>query len=145
MVQTQTPTAIPDSHRDLLDEPYHGILTTMMPDGQPQCTLVWCDTDGEAARVNTTRERQKGRNLMAYPRATLLIVDPADSSRWIEIRGRVELIEEGAVEHLDALTRQYTRHPCYYGFVYPEEQRDRETRIICWIIPHRINCDAIHK
>lgn len=88
---------IPSSHLDLLARPIHGVLTTMMPDGQPQSSLVWCDYDGACARVNTTLERQKGRNLAANPKATLLIVDPDDTSRYIEIRGEVELVQAGAL------------------------------------------------
>ena len=44
----------------------------------------------------------------------------------------------------DALTRTYTCHPRYYGFVYPETQQARETRIICRIHARRITLDAIH-
>src|SRR6266496_1345957 len=106
---------IPESHLDLLTQPIHGVLTTMMPDGQPQSSLVWCDEDGACARFNTTRERQKGRNMAANPKVSLLIVDPEDTSRYIEIRGEVELVEAGAHDHLDQLTRAYTRHPHYYG------------------------------
>ena len=43
------------------------------------------------------------------------------------------MVIEGALEHLDALTRRYTRHPRYYGFIYPPEQAARETRVICRI------------
>ena len=136
---------IPDSHRDLVDEPVHAVLTTMMPDGQPQSSLVWCDYDGTYVRVNTTRERQKGKNMQANPKATLLLIDLNDSSRWIEIRGEVEITEDDALEHLDEITRQYTDKPCYYGHIYPEEQRERETRIICKIKPKKVNLDAIHK
>ena len=136
---------IPESHRDLLTRPIHGVLTTMMPDGQPQSSLVWCDEDGEYARVNTTRERQKGRNMLANPRVSLLIVDPEDTSRYIEIRGNAELVETGALDHLDQLTRAYTRHPHFYGHVYPVEQQRRETRIICRIHAKKITLDAIHK
>ncbi|MGB8983106.1 MAG: pyridoxamine 5'-phosphate oxidase family protein, partial [Anaerolineales bacterium] len=70
---------IPESHQDLLTRPIHGVLTTIMPDGQPQSSLVWCDFDGECARVNTSRERQKGRNMLANPKVSLLIVDPDDT------------------------------------------------------------------
>ena len=63
----------------------------------------------------------------------------------MQIRGDAELIEAGAVEHLDALTREYTRHPCYYGHIYPLEQEARETRVICRIHARRITLDAIHK
>ena len=135
---------IPQSHLDLLTRPVHGVLTTLMPDGQPQSTLVWCDYDGECARVNTSRQRQKGKNMAANPRVSLLIVDPENTARYIEIRGEVELIEEGAVEHLDQITRQYTRHPQYYGHVFPYERQFQERRIICRIHAARINLDAIH-
>jgi PPOX class probable F420-dependent enzyme len=137
--------SIPESHHDLLTRPIHAVLTTMMPDGQPQSSLVWCDDDGECARVNTTRERQKGRNMLINPRVSLLIVDPKDTSRYIEIRGDVELVEAGALDHLDQLTRQYTDHPQFYSYVYPTERQQQETRIICRIHARKITLDAIHK
>jgi PPOX class probable F420-dependent enzyme len=116
----------------------------MMPDGQPQSSLVWVDCDGECAMVNTTRERQKGRNIAANPRVSLLVVDPANTGRFIQIRGSAELVEDGAIEHLDRMTRRYTAHPCYYGYVYPVGQRALETRVICRIHATRITLDAIH-
>ena len=65
-------------------------------DGQPQSSLVWVDFDGECARVNTTLERQKGRNLLADPKVSLLVVDPDDTARFIQIRGEAELVTDGA-------------------------------------------------
>jgi PPOX class probable F420-dependent enzyme len=135
---------IPDSHLDLLTRPIHGALSTMMPDGQPHSSLVWCDYDGACARVNTTRQREKGRNMLANPKACLLVVDPENTARYLEIRGEVELIEDGALDHLDQLTRYYTHYPHYYGYVYPVEQRTQETRIICRIHATKITLDAIH-
>lgn len=137
--------AIPPEFRDLADCPPVAALTTLMPDGQPQTTVVWCDFDGECARVNTTAGRQKGRNMAADPRVTLLVVDPDDTSRYIEIRGTAELIEDRDCAHLDAITRQYTAHPSYYGYVYPKAQRGRETRLIARIHATKITLDAIHK
>jgi PPOX class probable F420-dependent enzyme len=139
----QAPT-IPADHLDLLTRPISGVFTTMGTDGQPQSSLVWVDFDGECARVNTTLERQKGRNLVADPRVSLLVVDPDNTARFIQIRGEAELVTDGAVEHLDALTRMYTRHPRYYGFIYPVDQEARETRVICRIHAGRISLDAIH-
>ena len=136
---------IPESHLDLLARPLHGVLTTMLPDGQPQSTLVWLDYDGQCLRVNTTRQRQKGKNMQANPKVNLLILDPSDVSRWIEVRGEVEITEEQALEHLDELTRQYTRHDHYYGGIFPVERQMQETRIICRIKPRKITLDAIHK
>jgi PPOX class probable F420-dependent enzyme len=135
---------IPASHLDLLTRPICGVLTTMGGDGQPQSSLVWVDVDGGCARVNTTLERQKGRNLVANPKVSLLVVDPDNTARFIQIRGDAELVTNGALEHLDALTRGYTRHPRYYGYVYPVTQQPRETRVICRIQARRVTLDAIH-
>jgi hypothetical protein len=63
----------------------------------------------------------------------------------MQIRGDIELVEVGALDHLDQLTRAYTQHPHFYGYVYPVEQRQRETRIICRIHARHINLDAIHR
>lgn len=136
---------IPDSHKDLVEDPIHAVLTTMMPDGQPQSSLVWCDYDSIYVRVNTTRERQKGKNMQANPKVSLLVIDLQDAGRWIEVRGEVEITEAGALEHLDELTRQYTDKPRYCGHIFPEEQKEKETRIICKIKPTKVNFDAIHK
>jgi PPOX class probable F420-dependent enzyme len=135
---------IPPSHVDLLIRPLCGVLTTIGNDGQPQSSLVWVDTDGACARVNTTLQRQKGRNLMANPKASLIVVDPDNTARFIQIRGDAELLTDGALEHLDALTRSYTSHPRYYGYIYPVDQRAKETRVICRIHAQRITLDAIH-
>ncbi len=140
-----TSQPIPASHLDLLTRPVPGVLTTLMPDGQPQSTLVWLDYDGECAVVNTTRERQKGRNLAADPRVSLLVVDPDDTSRYLQIQGDAELVKEGALEQLDRVTRKYTRHPRYYGYIYPTEQQARDTRIMCRIRALKITVDAIHR
>jgi PPOX class probable F420-dependent enzyme len=138
--------AIPASHLELLTRPICGVLTTMGGDGQPQSSLVWVDVDpdGACAQVNTTLERQKGRNLVANPRVSLLIVDPDNPGRYLQLRGHAELIFDGALEHLDKLTRSYTRHPAYYGHIYPTAQRARETRVIRRIHARRITLDAIH-
>jgi len=135
---------IPDSHLDLLTRPIHGILTTMMADGQPHSSLVWCDYDGVCARVNTTRQREKGRNMLVNPKVSLLVVDPQNTARYLAIQGEAELIEDGALDHLKQLTRRYTRHFYYYGSIYPFEQQARETRIICRIHATKITLDAIH-
>ena len=87
----------------------------------------------------------KERNMRRGPKVTLLCHDPRQPLRSLEVRGTVvELVTEGALEHLDALTRACTRHPRYYGFIYPVEQQARETRVIVRIHARRICLDAIH-
>jgi len=135
---------IPASHLDLLTRPICGVLTTMRADGQPQSSLVWVDHDGECPRISTTLERQKARNMLADPRVSLLIVDPDDTARFIQVRGEAELCIEGALEHLDGLTRRYTRHPRYYGWIQPVEQQACETRVTFRVHARRVTLDAIH-
>lgn len=135
---------IPDSHRDLLTEPVHAVLTTMMPDGQPQSSIVWADYDGAHVLINTTLERQKGRNMQANPKVTLLVIDPKNNSRWIEVRGKVVEITENCAEiHADKLTRLYTGKQHFYGDIYPVQQKRMETRVIVKIEPVKVSLDAI--
>ena len=137
---------IPHSHRDLLVEPIHGVLSTMMPDGQPQSSIVWVDYDGTHVLINTTLERQKGRNMCANPKVALLVVDPQDGSRWIEVRGKVvEIRRAGAEAHADMLTQRYTGKQRFYGDIFPVEQRQKETRVIVKIEPINVSLDAIFK
>jgi PPOX class probable F420-dependent enzyme len=135
---------IPGSHADLLQRGIRGVLTTLLPGGQAHSCLVWVDRDAACARVNTTLQRQSGRDLADDARLSLLVVDPQDTSRFLQVRGVAELRRDGALEHLDALTRRYTRHPRYYGYVRPEEQATREQRITVRIHARRVTLDAIH-
>lgn len=141
------PSTIPDTHLDLLQTPVHGVLTTIMPDGAPQSSIIWVDYDGECVLINTTLERQKGRNMRANPKVTILVIDPNDSSRWVEVRGQVrEITSEGAEAHADKLTQRYcSNKQHFYGDIYPVKQKEKETRVIVKILPVKICLDAIFK
>ncbi len=139
-----TTLRIPESHADLLVRSIVGVITTLPVEGPPRSSLVWVDHDGECARINTTLECGTGRDLLANPRLSLLVVDPNDTSRFIQIRGDGELVSTNVIQHLDELTRLYTSHPRFYGFVHQVAQLQRETRVICRIHARRITLDAIH-
>jgi len=86
-------TAIPDSHADLLRGTV--ALATVNPDGYPQVTAVVAVLQDDAklhTSVNT--QRQKYRNLLATPKATVFAVDPANPYRTVEVRADVELIPD---------------------------------------------------
>lgn len=138
---------IPTTHRDLFHGPVHGVLTTMMPDGMPQSSIVWVDYDWEYILINTTLERQKGRNMRANPKVTILVIDPKDSSRWIEVRGQVkEMTQECAEAHADKLTQRYCRDKKhFYGDIYPIEQKQKETRVMVRIKILKVSLDAIFR
>lgn len=141
-----TLATIPESHRDLLCGSVHGVLATMMPNGQPQMSVVWVDYDGEHVLINTTLERQKGQNMQSNPRATVLVVDPENPSRWVEVRGRVvEITTQGAEAHADRVLQRYSDKQHFYGDVYPVSQRERETRVIVKIAPLKVSLDAVFR
>ena len=141
------PVTIPNTHGDLFQQPVHGVLTTLMPDGTPQSSIVWVDYDGEDVLINTTLERQKGRNMQANPKVTVLVIDPQDSSRWVEVRGLVrEMTRDWAEVHADRLTQRYCPGKRrFYGDIYPAEQKQKETRVIVKIEPIKISLDAIFR
>jgi PPOX class probable F420-dependent enzyme len=102
------PTAIPDQFLDLFKKPAFGMLATLMPDGHPQVTPVWCDQADGCVLVNSARGRLKDRNLRRDPRVTITIVDPQNWYRYLEIRGRVvEITERGANDHIDKQAQKY--------------------------------------
>lgn len=128
-----TPTP-PADKLDLLQRPIVVTLVTVMPDNQPQATPVWFSYDGTHIWINTARGRQKDRNMRERPQVTILSVDPDDPYRYLEVRGVVdEITEEGAVEHINALSKAYFGRDDFYAN-YPE-QRNAETRVIYKIRP----------
>ena len=52
-------TVIPPEFIDLVDCPPVAALTTVMPDGSPRTSVVWCDFDGTYVRINTMRGFRK--------------------------------------------------------------------------------------
>jgi PPOX class probable F420-dependent enzyme len=100
--------SIPEKYRDLFAKRAFACLGTLMPDGSPQVTPVWCDLEGDYVVFNSARGRQKDRNIRRDPRVALAIVDPDNPYRYLEIRGRVvEITEQGADVHIDKLAKKY--------------------------------------
>ena len=103
---------LPDALVDLLRRPSPCFLSTLMPDGSPQLTQTWVDTDGENVVINTVEGFQKVRNLRRDPRVSLNVCDPDDVSRYFEVRGHVvDITDEGGWEHIEALSQRYTGGP----------------------------------
>jgi PPOX class probable F420-dependent enzyme len=133
--------AVPPSHADLAECPRVAALTTLMPDGSPQTSAVWCDTDGELIRVNTMRGFQKERNMRRDPRVTLLAYDPREPLRYLEIRGVVEAMVDGppAARHLDEISSKYAGRPArYFGDMVPAELAATEEPVLCLVRPLRV-------
>lgn len=113
-------------------------LTTLMPDGSPHTTPVWCNFDGVHVCVNTMRGFLKERNMRRDPRVTLLCYDPAHTLRSLEVRGRViEMTEDAAAEQLDRLGECYTGRP-FFSDLVAAGLADTKTPVLCKILPLRV-------
>ncbi|MFE2544064.1 PPOX class F420-dependent oxidoreductase [Actinacidiphila glaucinigra] len=108
---------LPADLLDLLHRPSLCFLATTMPDGSPQLTQTWVDTDGEHVLVNSVRGHVKTRNIARDPRVAVAVSDPEDPSRYFQVRGRVrEVTTEGAEDHIEKLSHKYTGGPYpWYG------------------------------
>jgi PPOX class probable F420-dependent enzyme len=127
------PVALPDPLLDLLRRPSPCFVATLMPDGSPQMTQTWVDTDGRNILINTVDGHQKVANMRRDPRVALNVADATDPSRYIEVRGRViGMTEDGAAQHIDALAQRYLGGP------YPWFGGRHQTRLLVTIEPERI-------
>jgi PPOX class probable F420-dependent enzyme len=113
----------------LLDEPQIANVATVNPDGTPHLTWVWIDHDGEAVLFNTAKHRVKIRNLRHNPQVAISVVDKNDFYRTVNIRGRAEIVEQGADAHIDKLAKKYLGADTYPW------HKSTETRVIVRVTP----------
>jgi len=107
---------IPESHQDLLADETKAFLhlATIMPDGSPQVTPIWFNTDDKYILLNTVKDRVKDKNMRARSSVALCISDPQNPYRYLQIRGKiVEITMDGAEEHIDTLNLKYRGNPNY--------------------------------
>ncbi|TMA13669.1 MAG: PPOX class F420-dependent oxidoreductase [Deltaproteobacteria bacterium] len=114
---------IPENYRDLFSKKAFAQLATLMSDGSPQVTPVWCDYDGSHIRINTAKGRVKDRNMRRNRKVALAILDPDNPYRHLAVRGEVaEITEQGADAHIDLLAKKYLGKD-KYPFRQPGEVR----------------------
>ena len=107
----------------LLRAPSTCYIATIMPDGSPQLTQTWVDTDGEHILINTVAGFQKLRNIARDPRVAVTIADGVITTKYLQVRGRViETTTDGAVEHIERLAQKYTGEP-YAWYNGRDQQR----------------------
>lgn len=124
----------------LLREPAFCQVATLMPDGSPQITQVWVDTDGENVLINTRERSQKVRNVRRDPRVAVNVVDPKNAWRIASVRGTVvDVTREGADDFIDRLSFKYIGQE-----KYPFRQPD-DVRVTIKIAPEKINAIGLEE
>ena len=127
-------TTIPSDFQELLGQPVLYNLATINRNGTVQVNPVWGELVNGRIRINTAAGRQKHSNLTNRgEQVTVMVQDPANTQRYIEIRGRVaDVSEENGDEVIDRLAKKYLgvdRYPWH---------TDAETRVTFVIEPTKV-------
>jgi PPOX class probable F420-dependent enzyme len=123
-------TAIPDSHRDLLDAGV-GVLAMLDRDGRPQMTVVWFLAEGDVLRLSLNTERYKVRNLRRDPSVGLLLLDLAAPTRYLEVRGDAEIADDPDYSFADRVGAKY-------GADLRAFDGDNASRVVVTLRPTRV-------
>lgn len=91
---------IPVELEPLLHSTALALVSTIGRAGEPQTTPMWFTWKQGTVHFSLVDGRQKLRNLRRDPRASVVIIDPAEPTRYLELRGRVALVpdEQHALE-----------------------------------------------
>jgi PPOX class probable F420-dependent enzyme len=128
------PEGLPQQLVALLRQASPCFISTVMPDGSPQLTQTWVDTDGSHILINTVEGFQKVKNIRRDPRVAVAVSDLSNPSRYYAVRGEVvSVTSEGAAEHIEQLAQRYLGAP------YPWYGGRNQIRLILTIEPHKIH------
>jgi len=112
-----------DRDRRILEAPNFASVATLMPDGSSHVSTIWIDVDGDDVVFNTSEGRVKTVNIRRDPRVSISVFDQNDPYEQVVIRGTVvDLIHDGAKEHIDRLAKKYLGLD-EYPWLEPGEQR----------------------
>ena len=118
----------------LLRQPSICYIATTMADGSPQITQTWVDTDGEHVLINSVQGYVKIRNIERDPRVAVVISNPANPSRYFQVRGRViKMTTAGAVDQIEQFAQKYL------GTAYPWYGGREQVRVSIVIAPEKVS------
>lgn len=123
-------TKLSEDVRKLLDAPNYATVTSLNADGGPQSSVVWVRTDGDDVLFSTVKGRVKPRNFERDPRASLLVIDPDNPYRYVEVRGRVTMTPDPEGALIEELSQKYRGRPW--------EDKPGTERLIVRISPDRV-------
>ena len=118
------------------DNPFVGVVTTLREDGSPHSTIVWVDVEDGKVSFNTATGRAKPKHLEHDPRASLLVVDPNDSYKWVAVSGHTRVTEDGADAQIDKLAKKYIGKDEYPW------RKPTETRLKVLIEPEKVDASG---
>ena len=115
---------MPSTHLDLLERPVMGQLATVDSNHRPQVNPVWFLYDGQRLLLSVKPETAKFRNMRANHWVALSILDPENSFRYLELRGKVISFElYKTLTFVNQLAQKYTNADFTAGTVGEERYK----------------------
>jgi PPOX class probable F420-dependent enzyme len=101
--------AVEGRAKELLDAPNYATVSTLRRDGSVHTVVVWVDTEGGNAVLNSSEGRVWPRHLERDPRVTINVYDASNPYEYVEVRGRVgEAVRgEEADRNINQLAKKY--------------------------------------
>src|SRR5207237_8026595 len=98
---------ISDEFREPFEKKAFAHLATVMNDGTPQVTPVWCDYDSTHVRINSAKGRLKDKNMRRNKKVAFSIQDQDNPYRFIAVSGEVVNIADNNDHHINSLAKKY--------------------------------------
>ena len=99
---------IPELAQGWIDDNAFATIATVLPNGFPQQSVVWIEREGDDLLVSTVKGRRKHLNMERDPKVSVLVYPRDNPYSYVEIRGSVQMTEEGGRELIDRLCQRYT-------------------------------------
>lgn len=128
---SETPPQPPSDLVDLLERPLTAYLSTLGQSGAPSVLPINYVWDGANVWISTRTTRQKYRNMTRDPRVALVIQDPDDHLRYLEVRGRVTRV------HRDPTAERASRIRVRYGGSSEPESLPDPLLVVLEITPEK--------
>jgi PPOX class probable F420-dependent enzyme len=99
---------IPDDFHSLLSSTAVAVVSTIGRNGEPQASPTWFVFEAGRLKFSLVEGRQRLANLRRDPRVSVLVIDPSRPTFYVELRGRVALIDDPEAALERAVSSRYT-------------------------------------
>lgn len=124
--------SLPESHIDLISQPFGCVITTLAPNGLPQSTGMWFLYEEGKVRFSLLEKRKKYRNLRENSACTFFLMSPHNMGETIEVRGNATFETDDEKDFVTRVRKQY-------GASGPPKEPAEDQRWIITIEPTKIN------
>lgn len=130
---------IPEVYSKLLRDKGPTVFSAVAKDGSVQSSLVWSDFEESVVSINMLAGSPKLKRLVRNKKATVLKVDPENEDNYISIRCSLVRVEsEGAIEHLNKLTKRHLGNEKWYGEVAPDNDEEKKNEVVVYLKPEKV-------